>query len=257
MRGLLKVGRLLFAVAMAAFGVLYLMDAFSTAGPIPGPPWTPGKPLPAGLVGVLFLLAGVNIVTGKVARLTATILGAALFFHILLFNVPALAANLHDPGRWTSAMEILAMSGGAFILAGTFPTDGLPFQLRRGAIGQIADSGRLQFAVALLVFGAQHFMYARFVATLVCAWLPARLFWAYFTGVAFFASALSILAKKMAVLASILLATMFFLWVILLHVPRVAAAPHNGNEWTSLLVALAMSGISFALAGSLQAESTA
>jgi len=35
---------------------------------------------------------------------------------------------------------------------------------------------------------------------------------------------------------------MFFLWVVLLHLPRVAAAHLNGNEWTSVLVALAMSG---------------
>jgi hypothetical protein len=28
---------------------------------------------------------------------------------------------------------------------------------------------------------------------------------------------------------------MFFLWVVLVHAPRVAAAPHNGNEWNSVL----------------------
>ena len=35
---------------------------------------------------------------------------------------------------------------------------------------------------------------------------------------------------------------MFFLWVFVVHLPRVAASPHDGKEWTSALVALAMCG---------------
>jgi hypothetical protein len=42
----------------------------------------------------------------------------------------------------------------------------------------------------------------------------------------------------------------FLVWVLILHAPRVAAAPHNGSEWTSALMALAMSGTAFAVAGS-------
>jgi hypothetical protein len=49
-------------------------------------------------------------------------------------------------------------------------------------------------------------------------------------------------------LAAMLLGTMFLLWVLVLHIPRVAGSPRNGDEVTSLFVALAMSGIAFALA---------
>jgi hypothetical protein len=79
--------------------------------------------------------------------------------------------------------------------------------------------------------------------------IAARLFWAYFTGVAFVAAALAIASRKMLRLAAVLLGTMFFLWVVLLHVPRVAGAIRNGNEVTSLFVAVAMCGLSFVLAG--------
>jgi hypothetical protein len=75
------------------------------------------------------------------------------------------------------------------------------------------------------------------------------LFWAYFCGIAFVAAALAIAANKMARLATILLGTMFFLWVVVLHAPRVAGALRNGDEVTSLFVALAMSGVGFILAG--------
>jgi positive regulator of sigma E activity len=92
-------------------------------------------------------------------------------------------------------------------------------------------------------------MYARFVATLVPAWIPARLFWAYFTGIAFVAAAVSIATKRMLGMAAMLLGTMFFLWVVFLHAPRVTGAIRNGNEVTSLFVAVAMCGLSFVLAG--------
>jgi uncharacterized membrane protein len=112
--------------------------------------------------------------------------------------------------------------------------------------------GRFLFALPLLVFGIQHFMYARYVATLVPSWIPGHLFWAYFVGVAFIATTLAIATQTKARLSATWLGIMFLLWVLVLHLPRVAAAPHNGDEWTSAFVALAMSGGAFLVAGTLK-----
>jgi len=103
-----------------------------------------------------------------------------------------------------------------------------------------------------VIFGVQHFMYAKFIATLIPVWIPGHLFWAYFVGVAFVATALSIATKIQGRLAAALLGLMFLLWVIVLHAPRVVAAAHDGNEWTSAFVALAMSGGAFLVAGALR-----
>ena len=108
--------------------------------------------------------------------------------------------------------------------------------------------GRIFIAVSLVVFGVQHFMYAGFVAGLVPAWMPGRLFWAYFVGVAFFAAVAGILYQRLARPAATLLGVMFFLFVVLLHIPRIAAHPSDGNEWTSGFVALAMCGGAWVLA---------
>src|SRR6266851_4263384 len=56
--------------------------------------------------------------------------------------------------------------------------------------------GRIFVAVSLVVFGVQHFLYGGFVAGLVPAFMPGRLFWAYFVGVAFFAAAAGILRRN-------------------------------------------------------------
>jgi hypothetical protein len=68
----------------------------------------------------------------------------------------------------------------------------------------------------------------------------------------FVAAALSIATRVWGRLSAALLGLMFLLWVVVLHAPRVTAAPHDGNEWTSAIVALAMSGGSFVLAGALR-----
>ena len=36
----------------------------------------------------------------------------------------------------------------------------------------------------------------------------------------------------MASPATLALAGMFFAWLVMLHIPRVLGAPHNGNEWS-------------------------
>ena len=51
------------------------------------------------------------------------------------------------------------------------------------------------------------------------------------------------------------LGVMFLLWVAVLHAPRVATHLHNGDEWSSAFVALAMCGASFIVAGTMAKKS--
>jgi len=224
MKRLTSLGRAFYATAVAAFGLQYLIHALVAGVPPLGPPWSPAHLFWGYLTSIILLAAAAGIATGTLARCSAIALAILLFVRVLLAYVPRLVANIHDPGPWTSGSELLALCGAALVLAG------------------VMKLGRILLAAPLLVFGVQHFLYARFIATLVPAWIPGRLFWAYFIGVAFVAAALSIATQQAARLSASLLGLMFFLWVLILHLARVAASPHNGNEWTSLFVALAMSG---------------
>src|SRR5258706_2783786 len=108
--------------------------------------------------------------------------------------------------------------------------------------------GRIFVAVSLVVFGVQHFMYGGFVATMVPAFMPGRLFWAYFVGVAFVAAAVGVFGEMLGRPAATMLGVMFFLFLILLHIPRIVVHPRDGNEWTSGFVALGMCGGAWILA---------
>src|SRR5215469_10584117 len=84
----------------------------------------------------------------------------------------------------------------------------------------------LFIAVPLGAFGTDHFVEHTSIARIVPAWMPAHLFWVYFVGVAL-AAALSIAANKYVKLSATLLGLMFFLFVLLMHIPTLAAHPRN------------------------------
>ena len=247
MKKLSKLGCALFAIAIAAFGIEYLLYASGVDGLRPGPPWSPVRVPWTWVIGCAFLLAALGIVIRTTARWAAILLAGAFLLRVLFIQLPVLFRDLHNPTYWTPAFEVLAMSGVALLVAGVCANhDSHP-----DATDLILQLGRFIFALSLPVFGIQHFLYAAYVATFIPGWIPGRLFWAYFVGVAFIAAAASIATRIKGTLAAILLGTMFFLWVLMLHLPRVASAPHNGDEWTSACVALAMAGGAFMLAGAL------
>jgi uncharacterized membrane protein len=66
-------------------------------------------------------------------------------------------------------------------------------------------SGRFLLALPMMIFGIEHFVFAKFVATLVPTWIPWHMFWTYFVGVALIASGLAIIAQRQAYLAAALL----------------------------------------------------
>jgi uncharacterized membrane protein YphA (DoxX/SURF4 family) len=250
MENLIKLGRIFFAIPMLVFGFQYIGLGKYQGGLPPVPPWAPGGAVGAYLVGLVLIASGVSILSRKYARLSALVIGVLFLLCVLILHLPHFSAVLHNGNDRTRALEPLALSGAAFALAAIRPTGGSS-PAGSSADGQLILFGRLLFGLSMIVFGAQHFMYASFLATLVMAWLPAHLFWIYLTGTAMVAAGLAITTAIQARLAGILLGVMFLLWVLLLHAPRVFAAIHNQDESTSLFVALAFSGSSFIFAAAL------
>src|SRR5262249_23444285 len=90
--------------------------------------------------------------------------------------------------------------------------------------------------------GILHFFYVKPVADLVPAWIPAHVFWAYFSGVALVAGGVGMIVRPTASLAAELSALMIFSGVILLHIPRAVANVRDSNETTAVFEALAVAG---------------
>jgi uncharacterized membrane protein len=244
-------GRLLFAIAIAAFGVENIVCARFGQAVMPVIPWLPANPALVYLAGIALIAAGVCIANNVMPRLVAILLGAFFFACVLALQVPKVAAHPFDLGFRTTAFETLSMCAASWTLAASFAPHPPHIQKWAGPLDLLLKSGRYLFAVSSIVFGIDHFLLLRFIASLIPAWFPGALFWAYFTGAAFVAAGISIAIKTMDRLAAVLQGTMFLLWFLFLHAPRLMSAPrsHNPNEWSSAFIALGMCGASWIMAG--------
>jgi uncharacterized membrane protein len=245
MENIITTGQFLFGIAISAFGVENLICA-RLGLTVPGVPWFPGNPFLAYLTGIVLLAAGLSIAANIRARLMATLLGILFLFYVLLLEVPQVAANPMSVSIRTVFFEALAIGSSALTLAGTLPTGG-SFPRWDSVLNKLIASGPYLFAASSVVFGIDHFLILAVIASLVPAWIPAHMFWAYLTGATFIAAGISIAMKWMDQWAAALLGTMFLLWFLLLHSPRVVIAvrshdPNAPDEWSSALIALALCG---------------
>ena len=209
------------------------------------------------LTEAILIAAGISLAINIQARLSVTLLGIFFFLCAAVLHTMKLTSVINNGNDRTRAVEALALGAAAWILAGILPVGVRVSEGWETLTGYLAKAGLYLFAICLVVFGAQHFMYAQFIATLIPTWIPGHLFWVYFTGMGFIATALAIVTGILAGLGATLLGVMFLLWVIVLHTPRALAAPQNGDELTSLFVAMAMCGSCFIVAASARKNSRA
>ena len=256
MENLIKTGRAFYGIGIAGIGVQQFIYAdFRPVLLEQWPSWIPWLTAWAYLAGAALIIAGAIIIFSKNAAKTALVLGIAFLLFFLAFHVTyqlfGSPYSFHL-GLWTNPLKELAFSGGAFVIAASYPAERLntdkSFRTRLSDI--FIPYGRIFFSIMMIVFGYDHFLYKEFVATLVPAWIPWHLFWTYFAGVALIGSGVCIIFKIKLKLVGLLLGIMIFIWFVILHIPRAIAAPYidKGNEVTSVFEALAFSGIAFLIA---------
>jgi uncharacterized membrane protein len=224
-------GRVFFGLAIAAFGVQNFIYADGVFGLEPIPGWVSVKAAWAYLSGLLLLGSGAAVSAGTYTRPAATVIGGVLSVWLFGLQVPRLLLAPQSGGAWTTTFETLALCGAAWVIAGDCSSQ-----------SPRAKYGRLAYAVSLPVFGVLHFVYRGYVASVIPAWIPAPDAWALITGAAFIVAGGSMLSGLYGRLAATMVGVMFAIWVVILHAPRAAAASPGRSAWTSLIIALAMSG---------------
>ena len=104
------------------------------------------------------------------------------------------------------------------------------------------------FAIPLAAFGALHLASAQSMLEMVPAYMPWRMFWVYFVGVALIAAALSIATKIQVRWSGLLLGIMMFLFVAMLYIPGALTA--GGRiAWTVVFRESSFGGAGWVLAG--------
>ena len=115
-------------------------------------------------------------------------------------------------------------------------------------LDRIVALTNLCFAIPLAVFGAEHFCLGSSMIGLVPLYMPWRLAWIYFVGVALIIASLSIATKIQVRWSGLLFGIMMFLFVAMIHLP---GAVKSGDRiiWTIVIREMSFGGGGLVLAG--------
>ena len=231
---IVKLSRQLFCLSLIALSGHHLMLEHLTNTTPPTDNWLRLWPL---FIAFLYKTFVVTLASATVfnyrPRLSAMLLGYLILGWTIFRHIPLLLVNITEPGELNATGMALAIAGSTFIISDSIrehPRQKFEWILT----ASVKPLGKILLGLPLLTFGIQHFLYASFIATLVPTWIPGSYFWAIGTGLALMASGISIMLEWKNKSSSLLLGVMIWIWVAVVHVPRVLVDTFDGYEWTSL-----------------------
>jgi len=184
--------------------------------------------------GTLLIALSLSLFVPRLTRLAGYALASFLVLWVLAFAVPRIIAG--EEAAWLAPAEVLVVAIGAWVASGADRTQ---------------RALQIPFGLCLITFGVSHFLYLDFTAHMIPAYIPFHAPLAAFAGAGHIAAGLSLITGVIAWLGSALLAVMFSLFVLLLHIPRTLADPASRLEWTMLFHATALTGAAWLMAGDI------
>ena len=234
-----SIGHTVFSVTMIGLGIVGLLyrDFVPVWNPVPAT--VPARELFVYLGALISLTSGIGLLVPRMAPIAARLLLATLLLWLLLFRLPNF---LHEPlfaACWT-VFPLAVMLAAAWVLYVWFAADWdrkhLSFISGKSGL-RIA---RVLYGLSLIFFGVAHFMDVQDTLSLIPHWLPAHLFWVYFTGSAFVAAGVAVLLGLYARLAAALSALQIVLFLLLVWIPIVAAGSKVPFQWSETIVNAAL-----------------
>ena len=113
MNGITGLGKYMFALPMAIFGVMHFMNADAMAG------MAPGGAIMVYITGAALIAAAISMLIGKLDKLAAVLLGVML----LLFIIPHAQGMADNPMEMGNILKNIALAGGAFMYANSMAKD--------------------------------------------------------------------------------------------------------------------------------------
>ena len=147
----------------------------------------------------------------------------------------AAAGDFSDPILWVPVSKAVVFTLSAMLIG----TGKKP----------VYDALRVTFGLTLIFYGLVHLFEHAAISGMIPGWLPKVIPWPFITGGLLIGSGFSLVIGKAIRPAAIAIAALFFSWILLLHIGRIAAKPESPFEWTFALSALALTGVAVLVAG--------
>ena len=223
-RGLEKIvalRHLCFAMPLAVFGALHLFGPQFVAALVPR--YMPWRSFWVYFVGGALIAASVSIATRIAVRWSGLLVGIMMFSFVAMIHLPGALAR---PNRiiWTVVFREMSFGGAAWILAGT-AADGWRGRSKNALI----TVGRILIAIALILFGIEHFPNATLLPGIplqkqMPPWMPGRVFIDYVTGAGLLIAGGSILLTRKTRIVTTCLGGWIVLLVVVVYGPVLVLA---------------------------------
>ncbi len=248
-----SVGHAAFAVTLIALGILGLIQGDFAPSWQGIPKGLPAREALAYLCAVVSLACGIGLLWRRAAVTAARVLLVYLVLTLLLFRLPEVFPAPVVFGSWYGCAETAVYVAAAWVLYVWFAND----WDRRWLSFAVGDTGlrmaRVLYGLALIFFGASHFIYVNLTTPLVPSWLPAHLSWAYFFGATYIAAGAALLIGVFARLAAALVALQMGIFTLIVWVPMLAAGHMHsitGSSWREFVVSWTLSAAGWVVADS-------
>lgn len=245
-----SMGHAVFAATMIVLGIMGLITGDFA------PIWQPvAKGLPARealayLCVVISLACGVGLFWRRAAAISARVLYVYLLLWMLVFKGRFIILAPTVEGSYQSCGENAVIVAAAWVLYAWFASD----WDRQHLSFAVGDKGvriaRVLYGLALIAFGLSHFFYVELTTPLVPDWLPAHLFWAYFTGCTYLAAGAAVIIGACARGAAVLSAVQIGGFTVLVWIPILAAGHISPQHWVEFVVSWTLTASAWVMADS-------
>lgn len=243
-------GHWVFSITMIGLGIVGLQyrDFVPVWSPVPAS--IPGRGVIVYLGPLIFLASGIGLLVPRVAAIATRVLLTTLLL-LLIFRLPNFLLTSPFEACW-SVFPVAVMLAAAWVLYVWFAAD-----WDRQHLGFVSGNNGMRIAhvlygFSLIFFGSAHFIDMKDTLSLIPNWLPGHVFWAYFTGGAFIAAGVAVLAGRCARLAAFLSAIQIGLFLLLVWVPIVGAGSKIPFQWSETILNAALLAAAWMIADSYQ-----
>jgi len=196
LNGLVVLGRLFVASALATFGAEHLASARDISQIVPH--WLPFHLFWTYFFGFALLAAATSFVLNRQVRLSASLLGLMFFLFFVLLDVPAVPANLADRFTWALFAREFFFAAGAWALAAAQ----LSAKHRTWA-HRILPACRVSMGAILVFYSIEHFLHPEFapgvpLEQITLAIIPFPRLWGYLAGAMLLLGGVALVANRMA-----------------------------------------------------------
>ena len=246
-------GHAVFAATMIILGIMGLISGDFA------PIWQPvprGLPAREALIyacAVISLACGLGLFWRRAAATAARVLFVYLLLWMLVFKGRFIILAPLVEGSYQSCGENAVMVAAAWVLYAWFAADWDKQRLSFAVGDQGVRIARVLYGLALIAFGLSHFFYVELTTPLVPAWLPAHLFWAYFTGCTYLAAGAALIigmSTRWARWAAVLAAWQIGGFTVLVWIPILAAGHVSEQHWVEFVVSWALTASAWVMADS-------